>query len=135
MFLAHLLRQAGIDAVVLERRDRAYIEDRVRAGLLEQITVELMTRLGLGARMAREGLVHGGVNLAHEGQMFRIDMAAATGSPGMMLYGQQEVMKDLFDGAEALGAGRGSASRRPPLAWRQEGAGRWRPCASCCCCL
>ncbi len=131
MFLAHLLRQAGIDAVVLERRDRAYIEDRVRAGLLEQITVELMTRLGLGARMAREGLVHGGVNLAHEGQMFRIDMAAATGSPGMMIYGQQEVMKDLFDGAEALGLNivfdaeavqpHDVGADQPSVTWRKDG--------------
>jgi p-hydroxybenzoate 3-monooxygenase len=99
--LAHLLRQSGIDAVVLERRDRPYVEGRVRAGVLEQISVDLLDRLGLGERMRREGLVHAGVNIAHEGDIFRIDLAALTGGQVIMVYGQQEVMKDLFDSAEA----------------------------------
>mgnify|MGYP000465736512 CR=1 FL=1 len=100
MFLAHLLRQAGLDCVVLERRDRAYVEGRVRAGVLEHITVELMGRLGLGARLRREGLTHRGVNLAFDGQQFRIDLAQLTDS-SVTVYGQQEVMKDLFDAATA----------------------------------
>ncbi|WP_454759585.1 4-hydroxybenzoate 3-monooxygenase [Caulobacter segnis] len=103
MFLAHLLAAAGIDAVVLERRDRAYVEGRVRAGVLEQITVDLMDRLGLGQRMRREGLVHGGTNLAADGELFRVDMAELTGGSTVMVYGQQEVMKDLFDAAEPRG--------------------------------
>ncbi|WP_076070011.1 4-hydroxybenzoate 3-monooxygenase [Sphingomonas montana] len=101
MFLAHLLRQAGIDAVVLERRDRAYVEGRVRAGVLEQGTTALMRRLGLAARLDREGLVHGGTNLSIDGALFHIDLAALTGGSTVTVYGQQEVMRDLFDAAEA----------------------------------
>ena len=101
LLLAHLLRQAGLDAVVLERRDRAYVEGRVRAGVLEQTAVDLMDRLGFGARMHREGLVHAGTNIAYDGHIFRIDMKALTDGATIMVYGQQEVMKDLFDGAEA----------------------------------
>lgn len=101
MFLTHLLRRDGIDAVVIERRDRAYVEGRVRAGVLEQITVDLMHRLGLAKRLVREGLVHGGTNLSLDGRLFRIDMAALTGGSTVTVYGQQEVMRDLFDAAEA----------------------------------
>lgn len=100
LFLGHLLRQAGIDAVILERRDRPYVEGRVRAGVLEHVTVDLMERLGVGDRMRREGLVHAGTNLASDGETFRIDMADLTGGSTVMVYGQQEVMKDLFDAAE-----------------------------------
>jgi len=100
LFLGHLLRQAGIDAVILERRDRPYVEGRVRAGVLEHVTVHLMERLGVGDRMRREGLVHAGTNLASDGETFRIDMADLTGGSTVMVYGQQEVMKDLFDAAE-----------------------------------
>jgi p-hydroxybenzoate 3-monooxygenase len=103
LFLGHLLREAGVDAVILERKDRAYVEGRVRAGVLERITVDLMERLGLAERMRREGLVHGGTNLASDGEIFRIDMAELTGGSTVMVYGQQEVMKDLFDAAEQRG--------------------------------
>jgi len=101
MFLAHLLAAEGIDAVVVERRDRAYVEGRVRAGVLEQITTNLMRRLGLADRLDREGLVHGGTQLAIDGKLFRIDMAALTGGSSVTVYGQQEVMRDLFDAAAA----------------------------------
>ena len=100
LFLGHLLKQAGLDAVILERRDRDYVEGRVRAGVLEQITVDLMERLGLGERMRREGLVHRGTKLANDGEVFRIDMADLTDGSTVMVYGQQEVMRDLFDAAE-----------------------------------
>lgn len=103
MLLAHLLAQAGVDAVVLERRDRDYVEGRVRAGVLEQVTVDLMARLGLDARMRREGLVHGGTRLACDGESFRIDMQALTGGSTIMVYGQSEVMRDLNEAAEARG--------------------------------
>jgi p-hydroxybenzoate 3-monooxygenase len=103
MFLAHLLAAEGIDAIVVERRDRAYVEGRVRAGVLEQITTDLMRRLGLADRLDREGLVHGGTQLAIDGKLFRIDMAALTGGRSVTVYGQQEVMRDLFDAAEARG--------------------------------
>jgi p-hydroxybenzoate 3-monooxygenase len=103
LFLAHLLRQAGVDVVVIERRSRDYVEGRVRAGVLEQVTVDLMQRLGLGQRMQREGLVHRGANLSTDSGLFRIDMAELTGGSTVMVYGQQEVMKDLFDAAETQG--------------------------------
>jgi p-hydroxybenzoate 3-monooxygenase len=103
LFLAHLLRQAGVEAVVLERHERSYVEGRVRAGVLEQITVDLMSRLGLDERLHRERLTHHGVNFAVDGEMFRIDLAKLTGGRVVTVYGQQEVMKDLFDAAEAQG--------------------------------
>jgi p-hydroxybenzoate 3-monooxygenase len=138
LFLGHLLRQAGVDAVILERKDRAYVEGRVRAGVLEQITVDLMERLGLGERMRREGLVHGGTNLANDGAVFRIDMAELTGGSTVMVYGQQEVMRDLFDAAEARSvpivfnadevALHHIDSTRPFVTWRENGVERRLDC-------
>ncbi len=131
MFLAHLLHAEGIDAVVIERRDRDYVEGRVRAGVLEQGTVDLMRRLGISARLEREGLVHGGTNVALDGRMFRIDMAALTGGATVTVYGQQEVMRDLFDAAETRGLDiRWNAvdvalsaldGDHPVVEWRQDG--------------
>ncbi|AOR79986.1 4-hydroxybenzoate 3-monooxygenase [Novosphingobium resinovorum] len=103
MFLAHLLAAEGIDAIVIERRDRAYVEGRVRAGVLEQVTTDLMHRLGLGERLDREGLVHGGTQISLDGSLFRIDMAELTGGSAVTVYGQQEVMHDLFEAAPARG--------------------------------
>ncbi len=102
MFLAHLLHEAGIACVVIERRDRAAVEGRVRAGVLERTTTALMQRLGLGGRLGREGVIHTGTNLSCDGVMFRIDMAELTGD-SVTVYGQQEVMRDLFDSAERGG--------------------------------
>jgi len=131
MFLAHLLHAEGIDAIVLERRDRDYVEGRVRAGVLEQGTVDLMRRLGLSARLEREGLVHGGTNVALDGRLFRIDMAALTGGATVTVYGQQEVMRDLFDTAATRGLDirwdaedvtlSGLDGDRPVVAWRHGG--------------
>ena len=101
LFLGHLLAQAGIEALILEQRDRAYVEGRVRAGVLERITVDLLDRLGLGTRMHSEGLVHEGTNIAIDGKIFRVDMAELTSGSTVMVYGQQEVMRDLFDAAPA----------------------------------
>lgn len=103
MFLAHLLAAEGIDAIVIERRDRRYVEGRVRAGVLEQVTTDLMHRLGLGERLDREGLVHGGTQISLDGLLFRIDMAELTGGSAVTVYGQQEVMHDLFEAAPARG--------------------------------
>ncbi len=102
LFLGLLLLRAGVDVLVLERRDRAYVEGRVRAGVLERTTVDLLDELGLGERMRREGLPHEGFSLVSDGARFRIDMAGLTGHR-VMVYGQQEVMKDLFQAAEARG--------------------------------
>jgi len=99
MFLAHLLRAHDVDVVVLERRDRSYVEGRVRAGVLEQVTVNLMRQLKLAERLDREGLVHKGTNLSLDGQLIYIDMAALTGGSTITVYGQQEVMRDLFEAA------------------------------------
>jgi len=78
MFLALLLRSLGIECIVVEQRDRAYVESRVRAGVLEQTALELMHRLGVGERVVREGLVHRGTNLAIDGRLFHLDFAALT---------------------------------------------------------
>ncbi|MEW6390691.1 MAG: 4-hydroxybenzoate 3-monooxygenase [Pseudomonadota bacterium] len=132
LLLAHLLRRAGIDAVVLERRDREYVEGRVRAGVLEQVTVNLMNDLGLGDRMRAEGLIHTGANIASDGDLFRIDMSELTGGSTVMVYGQQEVMKDLFDAAEPRGvriifdaedvALHDIDGAKPYVTWRKDGA-------------
>ncbi len=94
--LSHLLRRHGIESVVLEHRDRAYVEGRVRAGVLEQGTVDLLNELGVGERMRREGLVHHGFYLQFAGERHRIDMHALTGGSAITVYGQQEVVKDLI---------------------------------------
>ena len=93
--LALMLERAGIDSVVLEHRSRAYVEQRVRAGLLEHNTVELLSELGAGERLAREGLVHRGIYLRHQGRTQHIDMTALTGRR-ITIYGQQEIVKDLI---------------------------------------
>ncbi len=103
MFLAHLLHQQGHRAVVFERHDQQYVEARVRAGVLEQGTVDLMHHLGLGQRVSTEGLRHTGVNIAIAGEPFRIDLAALTQGAAVTVYGQQEVMRDLFDAAQRDG--------------------------------
>jgi len=96
LVLAHLLAAEGIDAVVLERRSRSYLESRVRAGVLEHNTAELLTEMGLGDRMRAEGMVHRGLFLRYGGVSHRIDMHALTGGRAITVYGQQEVEKDLI---------------------------------------
>lgn len=103
MFLALLLRREGIDCIVIEQRDRAYVEGRVRAGVLEQNTVEVMRELGVAQRLTREGLVHSGTNIAIDGRLFHVDLAALTGGKTVTVYGQQEVMRDLFTAGEERG--------------------------------
>jgi p-hydroxybenzoate 3-monooxygenase len=102
MFLAHLLARAGIEAVVLERRAKDYVEGRVRAGVLDRITVGVMAGLALDARLKCEGLAHTGTTLMFGGEMFHLDFVALTGSP-VTVYGQSEVMRDLFDAGEERG--------------------------------
>ena len=98
LMLSHLLHLEGIDSVVLEARSREYVEHRVRAGVLEQGTVELLTETGLGDRLHREGLVHHGVELRFDGEGHRIDLSGLTGGRTITIYGQQEVVKDLIAG-------------------------------------
>jgi len=92
--LAMLLHRAGIDCVVLESRDREYVEKRVRAGLLEQNTVDLLHELGVADRLDREGLEHNGIYLRYHEQNHYVDMAGLTGRH-ITIYGQQEVVKDV----------------------------------------
>lgn len=95
LVLAHLLQRAGIGCVVLEAQTREYIEERVRAGVLEQGTVDLLNEMGLGERMMRQGLMHYGIELRFGGRGHRIDFAELTGGKGVMIYAQHEVIKDL----------------------------------------
>src|SRR5215470_6438671 len=96
LLLAHLLDRAGVDCVVLEAKSRAYCEERQRAGLLEQGTVDLLNDLGVGDRLAREGLVHHGLALRFEGVSHRIPLSDLTGGKSVVIYGQTEVVKDLI---------------------------------------
>jgi p-hydroxybenzoate 3-monooxygenase len=102
LVLSHLLDARGIDCVVLEARSRDYVEHRVRAGVLEHPSVELLRELGVADRLDREALVHHGVELAFDGSRHRIDFRELTGR-SITVYGQQEVVKDLI--AARLGKG------------------------------
>lgn len=102
LLLGHLLRQAGVDCVVVERASPDYVLGRIRAGVLETVTTDLMTRLGLDARMRAEGLVEAGFNLATDDRLIRIDIAALTGR-NVMVYGQTELTRDLMDAAPERG--------------------------------
>jgi p-hydroxybenzoate 3-monooxygenase len=93
--LGLLLQAAGMDTVVLEARDRAYVEQRVRAGVLEQNTVDLLRRLGVADRLDREGLEHHGIFLRRRGEAHYLPMTELTGR-SITIYGQQEVVKDLI---------------------------------------
>ena len=103
LLLAHLLHQAGVACVVIEQRSRDHIAGRVRAGVLEQVTVDLLARLGLDDRLRREGLVHTGTNISCDDDSFRIDFADLTGGSTVVVYGQSEVMADLNAAADARG--------------------------------
>ena len=96
LLLAHLLQRQGIESVVIEIRSRDHVERRVRAGVLEQGSVDMLTESGIGTRLRREGLVHHGIELRFGGQGHRIDMTALTGGRSITVYGQQEVVKDLI---------------------------------------
>jgi p-hydroxybenzoate 3-monooxygenase len=102
LLLSQLLHTRGIDSVVLERQTRDYVEARIRAGLLEWGTVDLLNEAGVGARMMREGLAHDGVELAFDHRTHRIDLHALTGRR-VMVYGQTEIQKDLADARAASG--------------------------------
>ena len=103
LLLGALLAQAGVDAVILEAKTPEYVLGRIRAGVLEQVSVDLLDSIGVGARMHREGLVHGGFELAFGGGRHRIDMKTLTGGKQVMVYGQTEVTRDLMDDRAAKG--------------------------------
>ena len=131
LLLARLLHNAGIDSVVLESRDRAYVEHRQRAGILEQGTVDVLRAAGAGERMDREGLPHDGIELRYDRKRHRVDFPALTDGRAVMVYAQTEVCKDLIalqlkDGgpllfeAEAL-AVEGAETDTPRIRFRHEG--------------
>ncbi len=103
LLLSHLLHLQGIDSVLVEARSRTYCENRIRAGVLEQGTVDTLNEAGLGARMRREGLVHRGVELLFDGARHRIDLAALTGGRAITVYSQHEVVRDLIAAGEEHG--------------------------------
>jgi p-hydroxybenzoate 3-monooxygenase len=135
--LALMLARAGIESVVLESRDRDYVEHRVRAGLLEQNTVDVLHELGVGERLAREGLRHDGIYLRRPGNTLHIPIAELTGRR-VTIYGQQEVVKDLIAAWLAGGgalqfevsdvAVHGVDTRRPRITYRAGGAGEKLEC-------
>ncbi len=135
LVLSHLLHLEGIDSVVLEAHTREYVQERVRAGVLEQNTVDLFTRTGLGARMQREGLVHHGIELRFQGRGHRIDFRELTGR-AITIYAQGDVVKDLIHARLAAGGtvlfeaevvslhdleSSHSSSRKPSIRFRKDG--------------
>jgi p-hydroxybenzoate 3-monooxygenase len=96
LLLAHLLHVQGIESVVIENRSRAYIEKRVRAGVLEHGAMDTLIDAGVGERMLREGLLHHGIELRFNGRGHRIDLTGLTGGRAIRVYGQQEIVKDLI---------------------------------------
>lgn len=103
LLLGQLLHRAGIDAIILEQRSADYVLSRIRAGVLEQGTVDLLDEAGVGKRLHAEGLVHGGIELCFDGKRHRIDLHGLT-SKSVTVYGQTEVTRDLMDARAAAGA-------------------------------
>ena len=102
LLLGHQLRAAGVDCIVVERQTRERVESRIRAGVLETVTTDLLRKLGLDRRLRAEGMVEDGFNLATEDQVIRIDIAGLTGR-NVIVYGQTEVTRDLIDAAPERG--------------------------------
>jgi p-hydroxybenzoate 3-monooxygenase len=130
LLLGQILGRAGIDAVILERKSPGYVLGRVRAGVLEQGTVETLAGAGVGARMMRERLIHDGTQMAFDGRIHRIDFKELTGKT-VTVYGQTEVTRDLMDAREAAGwktiydaedvALHGFDGDKPHVTWRKDG--------------
>ncbi|MDE2620360.1 MAG: 4-hydroxybenzoate 3-monooxygenase [Sphingomonadales bacterium] len=131
LMLGHLLRAEGIACVVIERQPPDHVLSRIRAGVLEQVTVGVMERLGLAARLRREGLVEHGFNLADGERLIRIDVADLTGQT-VVVYGQTEIQRDLMEAAPERGlevvwgadevALHAIESEAPAVTWRKDGA-------------
>jgi p-hydroxybenzoate 3-monooxygenase len=138
LLLGHLLHLSNIDSVILESRDRDHVIERVRAGVLEQGTVDLLHAIGVGDRLGREGLRHEGLFIAFSGRRHRINLSELTGGRAITIYGQNEVVKDLI-GAR-LGTGRSLRfevsgvsvtdieSTRPVIRYRHDGQDRQLSC-------
>ena len=103
LLLGHLLHWEGIDSIIVEDRSREHVIERVRAGVLEQGTVDLLTEAGVGERLRREGMRHGGIHLCFQGSRHRIDFEELTGGRSITVYGQNELVKDLIAARCATG--------------------------------
>jgi p-hydroxybenzoate 3-monooxygenase len=103
LLLGQLLHKAGIDALIVERVTGDYVLGRIRAGILEQVCIDLMDEVGVGERMHREGLMHGGFQMLFGGRRYRIDMNRLTGGKNVMVYGQTELTRDLMDARKSAG--------------------------------
>ena len=131
LLLGQLLHKAGVDAVIVERVSGDYVLGRIRAGILEQVCIDLMDEAGVGARMHSEGLVHGGFELLFGGSRHRVDMNRLTGGKNVMVYGQTELTRDLMDARAAAGlptiyeaqnvAVHGFDSKRPRVTYTRNG--------------
>ena len=137
LLLSQLLHKEGIDNVVLERRSRAYVEGRIRAGVLEPGTVELLSHAGVAGRMRREALNHDGIHLAFDGRSQRIDFKALTGA-GVTVYGQTSITEDLNEARTAAGGNlvfeaddvglHGFDGTRPSVTYRKDGVAHELAC-------
>src|SRR3569623_1176731 len=131
LLLGQLLSRVGIDNVIVERQSADYVLGRIRAGILEQVTVDLMDDAGVGARLHREGIVHHAIELAFDGRRHPIDVHALTGGKVGTAYGQTELTHDLMDARRDEGlpsvyeahdvAVRGFDTERPQVQYRKDG--------------
>ena len=131
LLVGQLLHKAGIDAVVLERQTADYVLGRIRAGVLEQVTVDLLDEAGVGERMHREGLVHLGFELLAGGARHRVDLEALSGGKHVVVYGQTELTRDLMEARAAAAlptvyeardvAVHGFDGARPHVTYRKDG--------------
>ena len=103
LLLGQLLHKAGIDALIVEQRSKDYVLGRIRAGIIEQITQDLLDEAGVGARMHKEGLIHHGIELCFRNERHPIDLYELTGGKSVMVYGQTEITHDLMDARKAAG--------------------------------
>jgi p-hydroxybenzoate 3-monooxygenase len=131
LMLGHLLHLRGVDSVILENRSREYVIERVRAGVLEQGTVELMIASGVGDRLRRESMRHGGIYIAFNGRRHHIDMESLTNGHAITIYGQNEVVKDLIEARTSTSrplffevedvAPSGFSEAKPSVSFRKDG--------------
>ena len=137
LLLGQLLHKHGIDNIILERHTGEHVLGRIRAGVIEQVAVDLIDEAGVGARMHRDGLVHDGTQICVEGVRHRVDFKELTGKT-VMVYGQTEITKDLMDGRAAVGAPTVYAAydvalhdifgHRPRVSYRADGKGQELEC-------
>ena len=138
LLLSQLLHRKGISSIVLEKHTRAHVLGRIRAGVLEHGFVNLMREAGCGERMHREGEIHEGFHIAHQGQLDRIDLAKHTGGETVMVYGQTEVTRDLYEARDAMGGAviheaqnvqpHALTDARPFVTWEQNGEAQRAEC-------